>query len=247
MHKNAFLQADKANLGGPVSRIPSPTTLFKDNSAPSHELDLFTGTENIFLPPQSQMYQGRGRNKMGSYYEGGCIACLRPSKPAPITTITMQEFPDNQVSRNTKNSGTIICSSKFLLEFSGQTWLQTIHFLVCLPHHIVSSTCSTHLRATWHFIRGLWNPSLLPVWEERVGTVHISYHYCQRLKLHYKHQERQKGNLPSVLNPAHIPPTVTRTQGPSCIQCYTPYFCTLLLLRELTIYCHRHETRLGEE
>lgn len=44
----------------------------------------------------------------------------------------MQEFPDNQVSRNTKNSGTIICSSKFLLEFSGQLNLITNYSFPCL-------------------------------------------------------------------------------------------------------------------
>lgn len=65
MHKNAFLQVDKANLGGPVSKTASPTTLFKDNSAPSYGLDPHTGIYNIFLPPQRQMYQGR--NNMGSY------------------------------------------------------------------------------------------------------------------------------------------------------------------------------------
>lgn len=57
MHKNAFLQDDKANLGGPVSKTPSPTTLYKDNSAPSQELALHTGTENIFLPsPKANRY-----------------------------------------------------------------------------------------------------------------------------------------------------------------------------------------------
>lgn len=65
MHKNAFLQADKANLGGPVSKTVSPTIFFKDNSALSYKLDPHTGTDNIFLLPQSQMHQGR--NRMGSY------------------------------------------------------------------------------------------------------------------------------------------------------------------------------------
>lgn len=159
----------------------------------------------------------------------------------------MQEFPDNQVSRNTKNSSTIICSFKFLLKCSGQPNWITNYFLVYLPHHIISSTCSAHLHATQHFNRELWNPSLLPVWEKRAGTAPISYHHhCQETEAALQTSGKKKSYL-CVLNPAYILPTITRTQGPSCIQHYIPYFCILLLLWEVTIYCHWHETKLGEE
>lgn len=187
---------------------------------------LQAGTDIIFLPPQRQIHQGR--NRMGSYQEKGCSVCFRPSKPTPTTTITMQESPDNQVSRNTKNSNTIICSSKFLLDCSGQLNLITSHLFPCLSptsHYqfqhtsVELNTSSESCEIHCHCLSG-----------KNMQGWCTSYHYCQRLRLHYKHQEREKGNLTSVLNPAHILPTITRTQGPFCIQHHTPHFCTLLLL-----------------
>lgn len=155
--------------------------------------------------------------------------CLRPSKPAPITTITMQEFPNYQVARNTKNSSTIICSSKFLLKCSGQLNLIANYLFPCLSptsryqFYVLSTPpCNStlHQRAVESIVTACLGRTcrdsahLLPLLSETEAALQTS----------------GKRKRKSVLNPAHVLPTITQTQEASCIQHYTPYFCTLLLL-----------------
>lgn len=59
MGKNAFLQADKANLRGTVSKTPSPIVLFKDNGAPSHVLSSSQITSSFLLRAKCIKESGR--------------------------------------------------------------------------------------------------------------------------------------------------------------------------------------------
>lgn len=98
MGKNAILQAEEANLSSTVSKTPSFIVFFKDNWAPHVLFHTYTGNTCL---PQSQMHQTRWKAQ-DTELLGKLQWCLRPSKPASVTTAW--EFPENSVPRNTMNS-----------------------------------------------------------------------------------------------------------------------------------------------
>lgn len=145
----------------------------------------------------------------------------------------MQEFPDNQVSRNTKNSSTIICSSKLLLECSGQLILITNYLFPCLSP---TSHYQFYMLST-----PPWNSTLHQRAVNSIVTVCLGRtcrdgaHLLSLLsETEAALQTSGKGKRKSYLCPKPCSYTPNNHQNlralPHSAFFNTPYFCTLLLL-----------------